>query len=278
MRMRVAYARSWRSIPLVLGLCLTAASALAAGTRPISDFVVNQGSFCWPTGTFGCIPSSPACLYNPVAGCIPAPAVCCLQTPTVANYVSWTQPPAQPGVPNLPPQPALGAFVDYAGLANAWLQNQPGGFSLGTQISGTVVERALPDGRAAVRVTLNTSNALTYVTDVAGGPANFALAPLVFGNRASDVLGGAAPALGNSTLHVKFINTAPGAPLPDLFQLAFFPDPGQELQMLSFYSNASGPLASGGSGQATVVQSGLFFTPFNGAVGDGFPAEWILVQ
>ena len=55
------------------------------------------------------------------------------------------------------------ALVDYAGLANAWIENETDGTqSLGTRVYGTVKERARPDGRAEVRVKLEARNALSW--------------------------------------------------------------------------------------------------------------------
>src|SRR6266478_6596434 len=39
-----------------------------------------------------------------------------------------------------------------------------------------------------------------------------------------------------------FINTSPGAMLPDLMQLVFLPVPGQELRMVTFRAQANGTL------------------------------------
>jgi hypothetical protein len=100
----------------------------------------------------------------------------------------------------------------------------------------------------------------------------------LFGHRAPEVLAGAEPALGESFLHLKFINAAPGDPLPDLIQLAFFPEPGQKLVLLSFYAQAGGPLADGSPGRMQVVQTGLFMTAFKGATADGFPVEKIILR
>ena len=76
--------------------------------------------------------------------------------------------------------------------------------------------------------------------------------------------------LGQSHLRVRFINTAPGAPLPDLLQLLFFPEPGQETLSISFVANANDDEAC-----LHTTQIGLFMAGFNGAVADGFPAESI---
>ncbi len=125
---------------------------------------------------------------------------------------------------------------------------------------------------------LHTRNANTFGQSACN---DFNTDPLAFGHRPADVIAGADAALGNGTFHVKFINPAPGAPLPDLLQLAFEPLEGQELTMLSIYFRAEGTLhpasgfAEGTPGRLTCTQTGLFFTGFHGAVGDGFPAESI---
>lgn len=223
---------------LCIGIFLTgtASASNAAVQRPIEDFVDQQGTFCIPDGAGGCF----------------------LIVPPIENFIGWTD--AMTGI---------GASVDYAGLADDWAAG-----AFGTETTGTVTERPLPDGRAEIHVRLRTENALTFV--VAGG--DFAGGELLFGNRAPEVLAGAAPALGESFLHVRFVNTAPGDPLPDLIQLLIAPEPGQELKFIAFKANVSGPLPDGTPGRVTVVQTGLFMTPFKGAVADGFPAEFIKIH
>jgi hypothetical protein len=164
--------------------------------------------------------------------------------------------------------------VDYAGIENNFV-----GGAFGTQIDGTITERPLADGRSEVSVRLHTRNALVWVT-----ACDFATGPLLFGHRVSDVLSGADAALGDSFLQVVFFNTAPGAPLPDLEQLIFAPEPGQEFRLISLRAQANGTLRpdfgvpDGTPGRATVSQTGLFMTQFKGATGDAFPAERINLQ
>jgi hypothetical protein len=139
-------------------------------------------------------------------------------------------------------------------------------------MSGSVTERPLADGRAEVHVRLHTSNALTWVAE---GDFN---GPLLFGRRLAacgEQPPGTEAALGSSLLHVTFINTAPGAPLPDLIQLLYFPEEGQETIKLSFHGQAGGSLADGTPGRVEVTQTGLFMTAWKGATADGFPAERI---
>jgi hypothetical protein len=222
-------------------------SQVATTIRPIEDFVETQGTFC-----IGVEPN------------------CFLIVPPIDNFIGASD-----------PDTGRLASVDYAGLANEWIEGESGGaVSFGTETSGTVVERPLEDGRAEVLVLLKTRNALTWVTE----GADFTNA-LLFGNRAPDVLNDSEePALGNSFLQVKFINTAPGDPLPDLIQLIFFPEEGQEQLFFALRASAKGELKEtfgvpdGTPGKATVTQTGLFMTPFMGAVEDGFPVERIKLQ
>jgi hypothetical protein len=115
------------------------------------------------------------------------------------------------------------------------------------QMSGTVTERPLKDGRAEVTVLLNPENANVWVfeldlsVDLRDQVAN---KPALFGHRTYDVVYNAmAQAPGDSFLHVVFINDAPGAQLPDLIQLVNVPDtlPGRGPEFLAFRRTSSGP-------------------------------------
>lgn len=138
------------------------------------------------------------------------------------------------------------ALVDYAGLANTWIENETGGAqSLGTRVSGTVKERARPDGRAEVRVQLETKNALAWAFLFKDAdfddPLVFLNTRLAFGARAQDVVAaGAEPALGKVTLDITFMNSALGAPLPDLVQLVNEPASGQKPLTFRFEAEARG--------------------------------------
>ncbi len=216
----------------------------AAVQRPLSDFLGAQGS------TNGFIPPLP-------------------------DFIAWS---------NNNPQ-TLFTAVDYAGVVASYLESH-GGPALGTRITGTVTERPLADGRARVSVILHTDRALTWT--IAMPPTNIATDPLLYGYRGTDLLANPAltPALSSSDLQVDFNNTAPGAPLPDLITAFVLgqAQPGQELVMLSFHSRGQGPLraafgvADGTPGRCTVVNTGLFQTPFRGALADAFPAEHIQLQ
>ena len=214
---------------------------LQAVQRPIEEFVNAQGTFCFDDGMGGCF----------------------LFVPPAENFFGWGD-----------PAKGICAAFDYAGLANKAIKTHSGGaIDLGTTTSGSVTERPLADGRAEIHVILHTRNANTFGQSACN---NFNTDPLTFGHRPADVIAGAEPALGNGTFQVKFIIPAPGAPLPDLFEA--------DLTMVSIYFTAFGKLhaasgfAAGTPGRLTCTQTGLFFTGFHGAVGDGFPAENIDVQ
>jgi hypothetical protein len=176
---------------LVLAFIAPAAHAQTV-QRPIEDFVDAQGTFCIDDGMGGCF----------------------LFVPPIENFLGQSDPSS-----------SLLSSVDYAGLADKWIGGAaPNGceMSFGTTFSGGVTERALVDGRAAVHVVLHTQNALAWVT------AEDFNNPLLFGARAPDVCNGAEPSLGRITMIVDFVNTEPGAPLPDLLQLLIAPLDGQE--------------------------------------------------
>jgi hypothetical protein len=165
------------------------------------------------------------------------------------------------------PETGHSIFTDYSGRNNSQFQ-----LGLGTTTDGTITERSLPDGRARVHVVLHTRSALTT------GGFNFNAAG-VFGHSVGQVLGGADAALGDSLLTVDFINTAPGAAMPNLISLIFNPQPGQVVEKLLFVVNADGTLRAafgvpdGTPGSAHTTQRGLFTVPGEGIPADRFPSE-----
>lgn len=237
---------------LLVGI-LTTMAAGATSIRPIEDFVNNQGTLCIDNGIGGCL------------------------FPPGDNFITWTAPDQKREI-----------AVDYAGL---WSNR----LSLGTTTDGKITERPLADSRAEVTVLLHTKNALTWATKldptIGFNPTDlstyqFLFQDLLFGHRPSDILKGKDAALGDSFLKVVFINTAPGAPMPDLAQLAFFPEQGQELLSVTFDAQADGTLREafgvpdGTPGKANVIQTGLFFVfgkvnPASHVAIDGFSAEKI---
>jgi hypothetical protein len=243
----------------------------ATTIRPIEDFLARQGKFCLGFDNVGNFVFSYETqivdgdfVGNCSTGFPPE-----LFVPPIANFIGNSDPVAE-----------RSASVDYAGLADSWSRG-----AFGTTFSGNVIERPLADGRALVEVVLRTDNALTWVVD--GFDFN---GPLLFGSRAPEAAGGAESALGRSQIQVKFINTEPGADLPDLIQLFFFPEAGQELISSKANNQAKGPLteffgvSEGTPGRTHGAQVGLFGHPqctFGTApppIADCFPAERIELQ
>jgi hypothetical protein len=161
-----------------------------------------------------------------------------LIVPPVPNFLGTSDPVA-----------GLSMSIDYAGLAD-----ETCGGVAGTTFAGSVKEKLLPDGRAEVTVELLTSDAIAWVVD----GFDFANDPVIFGVRWEDKEGNCVingtPVLGNSMLKLTLINTAPGAPLPDLIQLAVAPEPGQELLAISLHAEAIGELADGTLARAETHQ------------------------
>jgi len=161
------------------------------------------------------------------------------------------------------------AWVDWAGVISRQIVAN-GGISLGTTADGSIVERPLDDGTAEVTVLVHSTNVYVYVTD-------YNLDPL-FGNTPDDVTAGAEAAVGKSVVNVVFINSAPGAPLPDLMQIFVM---GQ-VRFFAMNSTASGLLnanfgvPSGTPGGFQMTQTGVYQSQGSGGrLGDFYPAEHI---
>jgi hypothetical protein len=163
------------------------------------------------------------------------------------------------------------AFIDYFGR-NASIV----GLNLGSTFEGQVTEKARKDGRADVRVVMHARKVLSYAYDTS-------IAAYVFGHFASQVATGSDPALADVLLTVDFVNVAPGAPLPSLARLSFFPSPDYALNKLSLVASADGTLRAaygvpdGTPGRLQLTQRGLYDVsglPNNGQ-DNNFPAEHI---
>lgn len=241
----------------------------ATNIRPIEDFVERQGTFCIDVN--GNSSYEDTIVDGDFVGDCSTGAPPLLFIPPIANFLGATD----------PEQDRL-ASIDYAGLADYWAQG-----AFGTTFAGQVIERPLADGRAMVRVVLHADNALTWVVDGDPEIGDFN-GPLLFGNRAPEIVANSAePALGSVSVQVEFINTAPGADLPDLLQLFSAPEEGQQVLTLKINNKAKGPLTElfgvedGTPGRNTGIQVGLLGNPNCGdldspsAVADCFPAERI---
>jgi len=249
------------SVTALTPLVLAAATlTTTAAQRPISDFISQQGAFCLKSDANGNVDCAASGYHG---------TGCTLFVPPQPNVGGW-----------IDPNTALFTLVDYAGLADGLL-----GGALGTTVDGSITEVPLANGRAQVNVLLHTQNALTWASDVS---ASFP-GPILFGHLLSDVIKGQDAALGSSLLQLKFTNTAPGAPLPDLIQLIFCPTAGQELTTLSIRVQATGTLRAasgmpdGTSGRLEMTQTGLIgvasiANPNSRVASDAFPAEHIIIQ
>lgn len=186
--------------------------------------------------------------------------------------ISWTDPFVTDG--------ASVAFWDYAGVANANLM-AAGGEDLGTTMSGQIKEKPLPDGRAEVHVLLHTRNALALAGLWDFDPLTWP-GVLVFGHTWQEVAHQNAPAaLGDCTLDLRFINTAPGAPLPDMFELFVFLDPnsGREVLFVGFEARAVETLTDGSRLFLQATQIGpLAASPQKPPLFDSYALEQILLK
>jgi hypothetical protein len=203
------------------------AQATGHGVRPIGDFIDAQGT------TFDFVPP-------------------------VADVLAWTSPLAE--------TPLLFAWVDYAGVADGFQ-----GLKLGTRSVGTIIEKPLPNGRAEVRVILHTHKALAWVIELDLSNPNtirdqIANKQPIFGYRPQEIVAAAKPKPKPSLVEVdfqlKFINTAPGADLPDLVKATFAdePDPPDGFDFLSvdFRARGLGTVRAGNKpGRLKVEQVGV---------------------
>lgn len=234
---------------LLIVALIAPGAAQAANQRPISDFVNAQGTFEGP-----------------------------LFVPPIRNFVGWGDPDS-----------GLFASVDYAGLADLFITDfTEGAITFNTTFDGKVTERPLRDGRTEVHVILKTSNALTWVFDTADFPGDsddpFNEVPLVFGARVPEILEGAEPALGDSKLEIIFIHNQPvGGDLPDLIQLMFSPNEGEEIKFVAFHSKTLGSLndEEGTPARVMIQQKGItnpsgkdLFDPNSGA----FSVEFVKLK
>ena len=190
------------------------ASTSYGTTRPITDFLKTQGTFCWPDDMGGCK----------------------LYVPPVANYAAWYDQDHKTAV-----------SVDYAGLFSSWAASQ-GYPSYGTQVTGSITERPTGDGRAYVLVQLRASNASMFMTD----GLDLQNGRLLLGTRPKEMRSSTASttknmALGQASFDIRFINPAMGMPMPDLVELIRKPGSGQQYIGSDFkfegdvnYTDASG--------------------------------------
>ena len=172
-------------------------------------------------------------------------------------------------------------WVDYTGVAASWLlQMSNGAIDLGTTVDGRVTERLLNDGRVEIDVRVRARNALAFAGAADYVPGD----PVYFGATAPQVLAGATPALGTVTMQFTFILAAAGMPLPDLVQVAFAPEPGEEILKIVYHAQATGMLhapsgfVEGTTGTLSVQQVGIFHTRSPSAANNPFAAEYVVLR
>jgi len=201
---------------------LVGKNCLRVTSRPLSDFLDTQGT-----------------LYNPEPF-----------FPPVKDYAGW----------------ADGNFItfalaDYAGLANKYIKDQTGR-SLGTEVRGRVIERALADGTTQITVALFTTKALGFaqsVEDLDKNGFDFLNTPTIFGAKAQDVVKGADAAVGPVTLLTTFSISAPGAPLPDFLDVITSPAKYAPVKV-NFTSSTFGKRPDGTKARLDVHQVGATAT------------------
>lgn len=95
---------------------------------------------------------------------------------------------------------------------------------------------------------------------------------LLFGTRVGDLLAGATPTLGEAKLEITFINSAPGAPIPNLFDMMIT---GATFEASAFcpLTAAAGLGPDGTPGHAWANQIRLLTKVHGHAAIDGFATE-----
>ena len=149
------------------------------------------------------------------------------------------------------------ALVDYAGLADKYVQEETGK-SLGTRVQGTVLECPTNDNRAKITVVINTSKALGFAQSIdalIASDFDFVGTPTIFGVKAQDVVyDGATPALGPAEFHMSFFIAEPGAPLPDIRPAFQDNEPDVRPITVDFRSTTVGALPGGRAKASMIIQ------------------------
>jgi hypothetical protein len=257
---------SHRSVTRRVGFGALAGGIIAAAGKEAGQALTKQRARA------AAKPSAAADRQRPISDFVGAQGTTTVFVPPIPDVVGWATPSDDP---------VLFAWIDYAGMADAFL-----GGKLGTSTSGNVIEQPQKGGRAKVRVTLHTRNALAWVIEVdLNGDVldQIANKEPIFGYRPQEVDEKHPASLVDATLDVVFLNTAPGAPLPDLVvatQLGPAPD-GFELISQKFRAHGEGTIRDPETGETsrgrlTVVQVAPRLDKC--ITEDCFPAEIIKVQ
>jgi hypothetical protein len=190
--------------------------------------------------------------HRPIADFVDAQGNTQIFVPPVADVRAWTSPFAE--------TPLRFAWVDYVGGADDFLDG-----ALNTGTSGKITETPQTDGGARVDVVLHTHRALAWAIeldlscvpppgdDFACTFAQIAESTPIFGYRPQEVDADHRPALVQVKYELSFLNTEPGAPLPDLIEAEVLGDkpPGYELLSENFHAYGLGPARDADSGDET---------------------------
>ena len=182
------------------------------------------------------------------------------------------------------PVPAtMECAFDYTGYLYAYWKSMETPYLWDApEITGSVTERLLPDGKAEVMVMVHAKNVFVTVFQVGDKAPPFP-DNLLFGNWTSSVCYlDKEPAYGDCTLTLKFINPygGLGAYLPDLWDLLV--NSFDSIKSISYDGQAYGPLIDGSSGFVQMRQTFLPLTSSKAnpksALADMFPAEHIILR
>lgn len=194
------------------------ASSTQSTSRPISDFINSQGSIKIPVGL--------------------------LSLAAQSNYFD---------------SKGKRVFIDRSGIYAKSFNNY--GYSLiQPTFTGTIMETPLPNGQAEVIIHIVTHNAMIYVVDQSdGSKCNYlgvtiaAFCPTLFGYGMKDLLQdrNLTPVLTDSVYDIVLINSAPGAPIPDLVMTGTSSSSPAYVKSFSLEATAVGPLPDGRTGLVT---------------------------
>ena len=169
--------------------------------------------------------------------------------PPVRDYVGWVD-----AVNPATKLPTTFALVDYAGLADKYIQKRTGG-SLGTKLNGSIVECKQASGKTQVSVALFALNALAFaqsISDLAANNFDFNSTPPIFGTKAK-AANATNAAVGSAILLTTFSIAKPGANLPDFLDVVN--NPVYAPVSLSFAATATGKCADGRNARLDVHQA-----------------------
>jgi hypothetical protein len=194
---------------------------------------------------------------------------------TQVTWIVWTGP--APDFPLL-----LGA--DFTGVINNTLH-----LGLPSTFDGTISEKALSDGTAEVKLSLRAHNVLTFVLRISDMALLFGgTPPYIFDFPGWENLNtpewqhaNGTLTLGDATFEITFINSAPGAPIPDIIAIIT----SGTVSKVNFNSSAFGPLTAaaglgpdGTAGHAWTNQVGRFTIMHGHLAIDGCAVENIRLQ